>query len=180
MIKLATPYFSQMNNGVNYGYQPYQQCNVTALSMCAAFFLDSQAKDDQGWEQRMMAAVVNSGGSPYSPQDLATAFNAEFPTLHDRFSSTAEIPEIIEHLDAGNPAVIHGYFTRSGHIVTVVGYPNSEQLFINDPYGEWYPSGYDINGGTNQTKGKSNVFNRSTIDELCNFGGIWTHFIKRK
>ena len=178
-MQLKVPYFSQLNNSTLYGYQPYQQCNVTALGMCAAFFLDSQAKDDHGWEERLLKAVVASGGIPYDPYCLERAFNSEFPTLRDDFVPNASIDEICRSLNVGNPCVVHGYFTRSGHIVTVVGY-DMDTLIIHDPYGEWLPDGYSVNGPPgSQVKGKSNIFYQSTINELCNFDGIWTHFVSK-
>ncbi len=50
-------------------------------------------------------------------------------------------------IDIGNLAVIHGWFTPSGHIVTVVGYSDTV-LIVHDPYGEWFAWGYrtDLSG----------------------------------
>ena len=42
----------------------------------------------------------------------------------------------------GRPVIIHGYFTASGHIIVIRGY-DASGFIVNDPYGEFFQSGYD-------------------------------------
>ena len=164
-----------------YGFHPDQQCNVTALAMVGSYHtVGPSSVDGSGYEEALLTTIVERlGGSPYVPKDMAAGFNKQYPTLYDQFYASATIPQICSAIDAGNPCVIHGYFTRSGHIVTVVGY-DSTHLYIHDPYGEWSASGYERNTPKNPTIGKLNKFKKTTITELCDYGGIWCHFISKR
>ncbi len=180
--KLACAYLSQMNNSVTYGYRPNQQCNVTALTIGASAHINPNWVDKSGREEQLISVITANGGSIYSPGDMAAGFNALYNAdgVKDTFYAAFNIEKIVEEIDAGNPCIIHGYFTRSGHIVTVVGHDlDNKQLIIHDPYGEWFRTGYHVNNASNQTRGKDNVFRMTTIDELCNYDGIWTHVISK-
>ena len=52
--------------------------------------------------------------------------------------------DVYTAIDNDHPVVIHGYFTRSGHIVVIRGY-DDRGFYVNDPYGEYFADGYDTN-----------------------------------
>jgi hypothetical protein len=70
-----------------------------------------------------------------SPSGIAEIYEGEgLAALH---SMTGTRAEILEHLDAGRPVVVHGFWTSSGHIAVIVGYDEADWI-VNDPAGDWY------------------------------------------
>lgn len=66
-------------------------------------------------------------------------------------------------------------FPLFGHIVCVAGYDDRYgTVRIHDPYGEWFPNGYQID-----RMGSSYNMTYRTFTQLCDDGGIWTHFFSR-
>ena len=96
----------------------------------------------------------------------------------DTFSTTASFAAVKEWLIQGNPVVVHGYFTPSGHIVVTTGY-NAKGFVVNDPYGElMYNAGnsyYDTySSGSGLTYSYNLMYNT-----CCGGNEFWTHFISR-
>ena len=60
---------------------------------------------------------------------------------------------MIQALQAGYVAIVHGYFTNYGHVLVVRGYKDG-RYYVNDPAGRWsecFKCGYttgDYNGGS--------------------------------
>lgn len=65
-----------------------------------------------------------------------------YPKVKDKLNYQGTFNDIRASIDAGHPVVIHGYFTRFGHIVVIRGY-DEKGFFVNDPNGEYYDTGYD-------------------------------------
>ncbi len=96
----------------------------------------------------------------------------------DRFSKTASFEQVKKLLIQGNPAVVHGYFTSSGHIICLIGY-NSKGFIVNDPYGEImyspFHSYYDIYAsGAGLTYSYNLIYNT-----CCTDNQFWVHFISK-
>ena len=73
--------------------------------------------------------------------------------------------------------IVHGYFTKSGHIVVIRGY-DDKGFLVNDPYGEWFSHGYD-----NSRSGKRLHYSYNLIARTCspesqsNPRNIWYHTV---
>jgi Peptidase_C39 like family len=98
----------------------------------------------------------------------------------DSFTEHATVEAVKAWLSAGNPAVTHGMFTKSGHIIALVGYDDTG-FIVNDPYGEWFASGYDRNdpSGDNK-KGELKHYSYELIHRTCAYDSeFWVHFISK-
>lgn len=166
-VKLLVPYKSQLDNTEN----PYGSCNVTSISMCLAYF-GVKDNPDQQLEDEMQDWLESQGLDRHDPGALATA--VEHYGHKDTFKTDASIKEVKEWLVQGNPAVVHGYFTASGHVICFTGF-NDKGFIVNDPYGEWFAEGYD----TSRT-GEGLTYSYNMIQETClSDGQFWVHFISR-
>lgn len=173
-VKLDVPYKSQRDN-VN---DPDITCNLTCLAMCMQFLKPSikATKGGQLEDELIQYAFKNSINreSPYGMAKIAHQYG-----FNDRFETHAKVKAVKTWLAEGNPAITHGYFTRSGHIITLVGY-NEKGFIVHDPFGEWYASGYDRNvpGGDNE-KGKFKLYSYNLIERTCidPDGTFWIHFV---
>jgi uncharacterized protein YvpB len=85
--------------------------------------------------------------------------------------------DIQTSIDAGNPVIIHGYFTKAGHIIVICGY-DDKGFIVNDPYGEYFSSGYD-----NRLSGEKLHYSYGLIARTCspesasNPRNIWYHTV---
>lgn len=174
---LEVPYLSQTDNT----YHPYGTCNITALAMCLQFFGivgDGTTKqlEDQLWLQ-----AQKRGLDVTYPSTLKTL--ADWKGLRDEFTTRGSYNTIVNAIDAGYPLIAHGYFTRVGHIVVVVGYEKADggSIIYNDPYGEWFNTGYDVNNSSNSVKGKQNKMSLERWQSIVSPEGKdygWYHIIK--
>lgn len=168
------PYFFQLDNAQN----PSGSCNVTAIAMCL-HYLGIRSKDSgQQLEDELYVKCVNNGWSRHDPLGLKRVAES-YRGIKDNFTTAGTFDAIRDTLTAGEPCVIHGYFTRSGHIIVVKGFDESG-LLVNDPYGEWFESGYDTDAS-----GDSLHYSYSMISRLCspesvdNPRDIWLHRLSR-
>lgn len=173
-IRLNVPYKSQRDNINN----PDGSCNVTSIAMCLEYLGVPRRGSMEQFEDELYQYALDHGLSRHSPHDLAKivqAYNAK-----DAFDSRASMDDVKQWLAAGNPAVTHGYFTSFGHIVALVGYDETGFL-VHDPYGEYYPTGYDRNAaGTGDTKGKFLHYSYGLIERTCcTDNQFWVHFISK-
>lgn len=168
-IKLKVPYKSQLDNAGN----PYGSCNVTSIAM-ALSFLGLKAKDAKiQLEDEFQDWMEAKGLDRHSPADLVKL--VEGYGYKDTFKTNATVQEVQDWLILGNPAVIHGYFTTSGHIICLIGF-NQKGFIVNDPYGEWNADGYDTD-----SSGAGLTYSYEMIDRTCRDDGeFWVHFISKK
>ncbi|MEG3838933.1 C39 family peptidase [Microcoleus sp. herbarium14] len=169
-VRLAIPYRSQLDNKHN----PAGACNVTSLAM-AIEYLDPTAGDllSKQFEDHLYRLMENNNLNRHSPQDLAKVVN-EFYSLKDDFTVWGTIDRCQNHLAAGNPCVIHGYFTSFGHIIILAGY-DDKGFIVHDPYGEWFESGYRTD-----LSGKYLHYSYKLIEQTCiPDGQFWVHYIYR-
>lgn len=169
MLKL--PYFSQLDNQEN----PYGSCNVTSIAMCLwSFGIRGDGSFPQ-LEDQMYRRCLSNGWSRHEPYGLK-ALAESYPKIHDNFTPNATLRDIEQALDAGHPCIVHGYFTRTGHILVIKGY-NSTSFIVNDPYGEWFENGYDTS-----RSGEGLEYSKAMILRLCNpepVPSIWLHRISK-
>lgn len=167
MIKLNIPYHTQLNNEHN----PYGSCNVTSVAMCLRF-KGIVGDGDGQLEDQVFEYMAAHGLSQYSPKDLAWVMNQRYK-IKDDFTEFGTIERCCQHLSGGNPCIIHGWFTQSGHIIVLVGYDKSGFL-VHDPYGEWHQNGYDTT-----VSGAFLHYSYDLIRRLCieKDNSFWVHYI---
>jgi uncharacterized protein YvpB len=171
-VVLEVPYLSQLDNK----FRPHGTCNVTAIAMCLSYLAIEPREKGTQLEDELYLYMHDHGLNRHSPRHLEKVVHAY--GRQDQFREDATFSEIIAWINQGNPVVVHGYFTRSGHIVTVVGH-KPDGLIIHDPYGLWL-------GGDRYDTSKSGEFVKYTFADLArvlspespkNPRHIWAHFI---
>lgn len=163
---LNIPHKSQLDNALN----PTGACNVTTFAMVMAYF-QIQGRTNVGQlEDELYRYMERNGLSRWEPLDLAKMGRAY--GLKVDFTTRARLSDIRKAIAEGRPCIIHGYFTSFGHIIVVRGYdPNG--FFVNDPYGEWFASGY-----RNDLSGQNLHYSNQLIQSKCSPEGdnfIWLH-----
>ncbi len=167
-VRLGIPYRSQMDNLNN----PTGACNVTSIAMCLDFLRIPRRRRTGQFEDELYEYAIAKGYSRWDPYDLAKIVRDY--GAQDYFTENATIDDVQDWLASGNPAVIHGYFTSFGHIIVAAGY-DSEGFFVHDPYGEWFPGGYDTT-----VSGAYLHYSYRLIRSVCMADGdFWVHFISK-
>lgn len=169
---LDVPYFSQLDNAEN----PYGSCNVTSFAMVFSFFEINPQPENQQLEDYLYRWLEEQGWDRHEPAHLVRMANIfGLPT---RFTANATIQDIRDSIDNGKPCVIHGYWTRSGHICVCIGYTQNGLVF-NDPYGQWKGGlGYADHAIGSAVEYKvSDLASYNVLwAENENDGNIWAHF----
>lgn len=184
-VKLGNTYFNQRNN-VN---RPSATCNITSLAM-ALSIRGIKGNGKGQLEDQLFNKAASLGVSIHEPTGIK-AVAESFSGIECVFRADGSIADIKAALDRGNVCVVHGYFTASGHIVAVVGYDDtSGHLIVDDPWGEWYSTGYDYNPVSGEDGvGNDTLFRYQTFASLCSdtpsahydaISDIWFHEVKRK
>ena len=173
-VQLDVPYKSQLDNMEC----PMGTCNVTSIAMCLEYLKIPRHETSGQFEDELYNYAVNKGLDRHSPHDLAQI--VQDYGGKDNFSVSATINQVKDWLAQGNPAVTHGYFTQSGHVIALVGY-DSTGFIVHDPYGEWYADGYDVNDPDgNNTKGRFLHYSYQMIQDTCmSDGEFWVHFLSK-
>lgn len=138
---LNVPYHTQLNNALN----PMGACNVTSFAMMMRYFQIPQRTNAVQFEDELYRYLEAKNLSRHDPEDLA-AMAAAYG-LKDDLILQGRMADIQKAVAEGNPCILHGYFTSFGHIIVVRGY-DQRGCFVNDPFGEWFESGYrnDLSG----------------------------------
>lgn len=170
---LDVPYFSQLDNELNAS----GACNVTSISMVLySLGLRGDGSYPQ-LEDQLYQRCLDNGWSRHDPYGLKKL--VESYGYKDELTERGTLHDIRKAIDDGNPCVVHGYFTKFGHIVTIIGY-DDHGFVVNDPYGEWFATGYNCN-----VSGERLHYSNELIAEVCSPESaddpqhIWLHRISR-
>lgn len=170
-VRLNVPYFSQRDNSI----RPHQTCNMTCASMVIEYYYPGTNNKVSGQlEDTLTRNAVNKWG-----RDSIYSHNRIVDTLHEwkvnsSFSITTTVEKMKESLSNGNPVIYSGKFTRSGHIIVLTGF-DDKGFLVNDPYGEWFPTGY-VN-----TSGKDLHYSYKLIERVSYSGKKhgWAHLTSK-
>jgi uncharacterized protein YvpB len=165
-VRLNIPYKSQRDNKFN----PGGSCNVTSVAMCLSYLGVTPQRKGIQLEDELYAYMQGKRLDRHNPQDLAIAIRDY--GKKDDFTFKGTIVRCQGHLDNGNPCVVHGWFTNSGHIIALVGY-DERGFIVHDPWGEYWDNGYDTGAS-----GAFLHYSYGLIKETCMTDGeFWVHYI---
>lgn len=171
---LKVPYLVQADNALN----PSGACNVTSIAMCLSYLGYNPDRGNQQIEDFLYGLCDRYGFDRHSPwglKDLVECCGYSSDTTEQ-----GTLQEIRDAIAAGHPCVIHGYFTYFGHIVAVAGYDDTG-LIVNDPYGEYYASGYDTHATGEGLHYSYRLISRTCSPESeADPQNIWLHRISRR
>ena len=169
-VNLDVPYLSQLDNIDN----PHGSCNVTSVAMCMAYFGHPiRSTWGEQLEDELYQFCLANSLSRHEPHDLEAL--AKLYGYQNRFDPEAYWDEVKAWLENGRPCIIHGWFTRFGHIMVIKGY-NNDGWIVNDPYGKWNEWGYDTS-----VSGKDLVYPYDMMLNLCGPNGdLWIHYCDGK
>lgn len=100
--------------------------------------------------------------------------------IKDESGYSYTMAQIKQHLKDGNPVIIHGMFTSSGHIVGVYGIDEEKGLwYVHDPAGKWDPD-YHY-GGPNWKSGEGVWYGSAWFtSKAAPDGKCWAHLLNKK
>lgn len=171
-IVLEVPYFSQRDNERS----PGGTCNVTSYSMVLDYYhAPRKAVKDKQWEQRedeLEAFIQANGKVRHSHEALAWAGRQY--GLDCRFGMNRTWDEIRAEIRAGRPVIVSGQFTKSGHIIVIIGLRGND-FIVNDPWGNAL-TGYKNRNGAGL------VYDFDYMERTVKDGknSKWAHFIRPK
>ena len=164
---LKVPFFSQRDNKT----RPSQTCNMTCSAMVIEYFFPGTNGRTPGQLEDAMTKYCTSNWGHeaiyYHDKIVKTLANWNVKSV---FSITTPFSRIKEHLASGNPVIYSGKFTRSGHIIVLRGYDNTG-FWVNDPWGEWFSTGYQDKSGENLHYSYRMISNLSNSGS----GAGWAH-----
>lgn len=175
-VDLRVPFLSQLDNK----FEPYGTCNVTSVAMVMRFYGIVGDGSQPQLEDQLYQKCVKEGWDRHNPAHLARLFF--WKGLEDVFKTDATWDQARAHLGGGNPLIVHGYFTRSGHIIVIRGFDDAAYggkgaFIVNDPNGEWAEGGYLHHSGA----GNGALYSYPMMQRLCSpDGSLWLHFPRKK
>lgn len=167
------PYFFQYDNR----RFPGSSCQNTSIAMVLAYL---------GW--RGNPDDITSAYGKYMAQEpagLARLFNIYGQNMGASMrllpNINGSIAGLKSELDRGHPVIIHGYFTRPGHVVVVLGYDDNG-YYVNDPAGAWsqvFKGGYSSGGSGRNTYYRRGAFEAAvaTLDGYSPLP-LWYHSLR--
>lgn len=168
-VNLPVPHLSQLDNSE----RPYGSCNVTSVAMCLKFLYPARnfgCPPSIQLEDFLYRLLEAKGKDRHDPYDLAWLIR--YFGIPDAFRPDGKWEDARKHLAGDRPLIVHGYFTGSGHIIVIRGYSETG-WFVNDPYGEKMPNGYDT-AATGENLHYSDRMMRACCGES---GDVWLHFV---
>ena len=169
---------------------PHSSCSYTSMAMCASYFgVEAEGGWDQLEDEMSEFAELRKGltrGDPYAMDYLIDdpfgPHAAKTPHgIRNDFHVHGSIDLIKASILKGSPCIIHGYFTRAGHVIVVIGYDDDAYggrgaLIVLDPYGECDLASQSYEGMP--TSVGPHEYSYAGIKRLCVIDGtFWVHVI---
>ncbi|MEC4882148.1 MAG: C39 family peptidase [Scytonema sp. PMC 1070.18] len=169
-VNLQVPWFSQLDNR----FKPMGTCNVTSVAMCLYYYNIRSQNPNQQLEDELFQFVERKGWDRHVHEHLRRLF-IEYGVF-DEFTMDATWDEVKLHLANKQPVIISGKFTEAGHILVLRGY-DATGFWVNDPYGEFFHSGYrtDLTG--------ENLHYSYNLVQSKSYAGTdwtWAHFPEKR
>jgi hypothetical protein len=123
-VVLDVPYFYQYDND----YEPGGTCGITSTAMALGWWYPGVWTPDE---------LYLTYGKPQAQSPDGITEIMEWEGLYADYTYGGTRDQIRDHLDAGRPVIVHGYWTSAGHIAVIVGYTDTDWI-VNDPAGDWY------------------------------------------
>lgn len=165
-VNIKIPHHPQLDNR----FDPYRNCGVTSYAMVASWLGILPGNPDEQLEDEFYRCLDIRNMRSQVHADLIAL--ARIYGIDARFRTDATWDEIRDHLRSLRPIIVTGYFTRSGHILVVRGFDDNG-FIVNDPYGEWFSSGYN-----NHRSGENLHYSNQLMAQACGQNGdVWAHFI---
>lgn len=163
-VELDVPYFSQLDNN----YNPDGSSNVTAVAMVLAYY-GVQPKIPGGrLSDELYERMLDRGWSRHNPNDVAKVVK-EYG-FQPIFKEKTTLQEVRNQIRKGYPVIVWGYFTQSGHVVSLVGYTPTH-FIVNDSWG-------NANQRYNDKNGDKVFYSNEYITDVCMVDGdLWAIFI---
>jgi hypothetical protein len=173
-VFVPTQYLSQRDN------QLYRSgtCNTTSIAMGMGNHGELLIRPDgTQLEDYLTQYCLDNRLSRHSPGDLEIL--AQKHGYRFQFSAHATWDDVKAWLRQGRVCIVHGWFTAFGHILVICGYDEEKQCWIvHDPWGEWYPGGYDTS-----VSGEALEYSFQMMSRLCGPDAenqLWIHFVNGK
>ena len=158
------PYFYQYDNSLH----PSASCQNTSVAMVLSYL---------GWRGTPDQITSRYGKDwAQSPAGLAALFNryVESAGLSMRLQPTTSgtLSGLRAELDRGHPVIIHGYFTRYGHVMVVLDY-DANGYYLNDPAGRW--SEYFMGGYSGGGSGRGVYYSKAAFEAAASTSDGYSH-----
>lgn len=181
-FEIEVPYHTQLNNDRDWNSGPENECSYTCLAMYLrrlGFVGNGQGQFEDQIEKISEAIGYQRG----EPQGMNHFLRTQYPIpgYEHVFKYRATWEEVDRSLLDGQPAIIHTWLTGSGHVVLYKGWDDNAYggvgaRIFHDPYGEWFPNGYDTN-----RSGEDVPYSYPLCKRLIGTDGdLWAHFLVKK
>ncbi len=163
--ELNVPYFSQRDNPE----YSWATCNPTSAAM-VLYYYGVRPTVRRLLSDELFQWIVRRYGIGGQTDHGALSEVIRAYGYRTTFSTRRRWAEIDKEIAEGRPVVLPGYFTATGHVVTVIGYTPSG-LIVNDPWGNALTGYRDTYG--------ARLFypNGFLLDKCGRDGDLWAHFI---
>jgi uncharacterized protein YvpB len=168
---LDVPYYSQRDNAV----RPYQTCNMTCAAMTIKYYYPDLKTGKEQLEDKLTKYATEKWGADSIYYHGRIAQVLDNWGVVSTFNTATPFREIKKSIDNGNPVIYSGNFTKSGHIIVIIGYDDTG-FIVNDPYGEWTQSGYKNVPGDRLHYSYKLVGNLS----YTTYNSGWAHLLHKK
>lgn len=169
VVTTPLPYYCQWDNQL----WPGGSCNLTAAAMVLKKWNKPGPKMGYARLPDNLLAYADANG--LDRHDLR-AIDKIIETfgLKDASSYTTKWADLKAHIKQGYPAIVHGYFTPSGHIIAIHGVDEDKGRWLcNDPAGKW------DNGYRDNVSGEDVWYDSAWLKQMINPDAeLWAHLVQ--